>query len=65
MKKIILEAGTAIIKVAVIYILLISSIVAAAIGVKFPEVGVGVLVLSVFFWIISDTEKGGKDHGSD
>lgn len=67
MKKIIYEAGTAIIKVVVIYIMLISAIATAAIGVKFPEVGVGALVMSVFFWIISETAKtnGGKDHGSD
>lgn len=65
MKKIIYEAGTVIIKITVIYILLISAIATAAIGVKFPELGIGALVMSVFFWMVSDTGKGGMDDGSD
>lgn len=66
MKDSLIKALTAIVKVVVIYILLVSAIATTAIGVMFPELGVGILVVAVFILIISDTAgNGGSNHGSD
>ena len=64
MKESLLKICEAIVKIVVIYILLISAIATTAIGVRFPELGLGILVISVFILIISDTVKGGVDHDS-
>ena len=64
MKESLFKICEVIVKIVVIYILLISAIATTAIGVIIPELGVGILVISVFILIISDTVKGGADHDS-
>lgn len=64
MKESLFKICESIVKIVVIYILLVTAIVTTAIGVRFPELGVGILVIAVIILIISDTVKGGVDHDS-
>jgi hypothetical membrane protein len=65
MKEIIIKSATTIIKVAVIYVVLMATILTGTLGLAIPELGFGILVISGLLLIMVEIlNKGGNDHES-
>ena len=67
MKKKLYEAGTEVIKVLCIYVVLMATVWAVGIARAIPELGIGVLVIATLlnFMVHIKVHFGGEDHGSD
>lgn len=65
MKKKLYEIGSEIVNVLCIYVFLMAILWAASVGKNMPELGVGVLVAATFINFMSNTKRGGADHGNE
>jgi diacylglycerol kinase len=61
MKEIIIKAATTIIKVAVIYVVLMATILTGTLGLAIPELGFGILVISGLLLIMVEILNKGGD----
>lgn len=60
MKKKLYEAGTEIIKVAKIYVILMAILWAGSVAVSMPEIGIGFLVVATFLNIMFNIARKGR-----
>lgn len=67
MKKKLYEAGTEVINVLCIYVVLMATVWAVGVARAIPELGIGVLVIATLLNFMGRmiNHFGGEDHGSD